>query len=54
MEDPVGLFALLAGVIDLAAGRDDSVFDFEYGFADLTFDVHLIALFSQPPISRPN
>jgi hypothetical protein len=54
MGDPVGLLALFAGVIDLAAGRDDSVFDFEYGFADTTFDVHLAALFSQPPISRPN
>jgi len=36
-------FALLAGVIDLATGRDDSVFDFEYGFADIAFDVNLTA-----------
>ena len=43
MEDTVGLFALLAGVIDLAAGRDDPILDFEYGFADTTFDVHLAA-----------
>jgi hypothetical protein len=36
-------FALLAGEFDLAAGKDDSVFDFKYGFAGIAFDVHLTA-----------